>query len=71
MTPEAILLIKAAMCKDPKLKLFFEQGFWHAHYVDIEWRIDGEDQRYEADWIKDIWNIIRREEEDRPHETVS
>jgi hypothetical protein len=52
--------VEAALRKNPLIAMFLDQGFWHAHHVDVVIRQDGQDRRYEADWIKDIWYIVRR-----------
>jgi len=52
--------VEAALRKNPLIAKFLDQGFWHAHHVDIVIRHDGVDLRYEADWIKDLWYIVRR-----------
>lgn len=51
--------VRAACMRDPLFRQFTEQEFWHAHHVDIEWRHDGRDRRYEADWLKDVWYALR------------
>lgn len=51
--------VRSSMMKDQLIRQFTEQDFWSAHHVDIVWRINGEDKRFEADWIKDIWYILK------------
>lgn len=51
--------VRDSLMKDPMFRKFTEQGFWHAHHVDIVWRFNGEDKRYEADWLKDIWYALK------------
>lgn len=55
---------------------FLSQGFWHAHHVDLVWRMDGNDIHEEAGWLKDLWYmpsrispppIPRRQERKRRH----
>ena len=53
--------IRQVLMKDPVLRGFLERKFWDAHHVDIVWRINGQDKRYEADWLKDIWYAIRHQ----------
>lgn len=48
-------VVEVALRRNPLIAMFLDQGFWHAHHVDIVIRYNGEDRRYEADWIKDIW----------------
>lgn len=38
---------------------FLDQGFWHAHHVDLVWRHDGKEVREEADWLKNLWYLLR------------
>lgn len=52
--------VEAALRKNPLIAMFLEQKFWHAHHVDMVVRYNGEDRRYEADWIKDIWYTVLR-----------
>lgn len=51
--------IRTAVMKDPLFELFTKQGFWHAHHVDLVWRVDGEYKRHEADWLKDVWYALK------------
>ena len=51
--------LEGALKRDPLFKQFLEQGFWHAHHVDIVWRYNGQDKRYEADWLKTIFYLLR------------
>ncbi len=51
--------IRGSLMKDPLFRQFTEQGFWHAHHVDVVWRFNGEDKRFEADWLKDIWYVLK------------
>lgn len=52
--------LRAALDKSPMLKKFLAQGFWHAHYVDIVWRFNGEDIREQGDWLKDLFYLVRQ-----------
>lgn len=52
--------VEKALRKNPLIGQFLDQGFWSAHHVDIVIRHNGQDHRYEADWIKDIWYVVRR-----------
>lgn len=52
-------VVEASMRKDKRINQFLNQGFWHAHHVDIVWRMDGKDIGAEADWLKDIWYALR------------
>ena len=38
----------------------------HAHETDLLVRINGQDQRYQADWVKDVLRWIFREEQAGP-----
>lgn len=51
--------VEAALRKNPLIAMFLDQGFWHAHHVDLMIRYNGEDKHFEADWIKDIWYAVR------------
>ena len=51
--------VRASLMKDPLFRQFTEQEFWHAHHVDIVWRFNGEDKRFQADWLKEIWYILK------------
>lgn len=46
----------------PLGKLFqwcYERDLRGAHYVDVVVRVNGKDQRFEADWLKEISNQMR------------
>jgi len=58
--PDVLAQVEKALRKCPLVAQFLDQGFWHAHHVDVVFRHDGQDRRYEADWIKDLWYIVRR-----------
>lgn len=58
--PDVLGQVEAQLRKNPLIARFLDQEFWHAHHVDVVIRYNGEDKRYEADWIKDIWYIVRR-----------
>jgi hypothetical protein len=58
--PDVLGQVEAALRKNPLIAMFLDQGFWHAHHVDIVIRQDSKDRHFEADWIKDIWYIVRR-----------
>lgn len=50
----------AEICRKSKLfAQFLDQNFWHAHHVDIVWRMDGKDIIEEGDWLKNLWYAIR------------
>lgn len=50
----------AEICRKSKLfAQFLDQNFWHAHHVDIVWRMDGKDIVEEGDWLKSLWYAIR------------
>ncbi len=50
----------AEICRKSKLfAQFLDQNFWHAHHVDIVWRMDGKDIVEEGDWLKNLWYAIR------------
>jgi hypothetical protein len=40
-------------------RMFLDQGFWHANFVNFQWRYNGQYVYEEADWIKDIWYALR------------
>jgi hypothetical protein len=47
-------------CKQSRLfNMFSRQGFWHAHHVDLVWRYNGKDVHEQADWLKDIWYLLK------------
>lgn len=50
---------EAELIRSKLFQKFLEQGFWHAHHVDLVWRYNGEYVREEADWLKDLWYAIR------------
>lgn len=54
-TPDEV----AALVKSRLFRQFMQQGFWHAHHVDLVWRYNGEDVREQADWLKDLWYRLR------------
>lgn len=56
--------IEKACKRDALFKKFLDQGFWHAHEVDLIWRYNGEDRRHEADWLKSIFYALRHEREE-------
>lgn len=57
---DAILLRRLrGLFRSRLFQKFLEQGFWHAHHVDLVWRFNGEDVREEADWLKDVWYAIK------------
>lgn len=60
VVPDVLAQVEAALRKNDLIGRFLDQGFWHAHHVDIVIRQDGQDRRFEADWIKDLWYIVRR-----------
>lgn len=49
----------APMFRSKLFQKFLSQGFWHAHHVDLVWRMDGKEVREEADWLKDLWYFVR------------
>lgn len=51
--------IRRAIMRSDLFRKFTEQGFWHAHCVDLDWRFNGENIREEADWLKEIWYALR------------
>ena len=51
--------VEEALRKNPLIAMFLDQGFWHAHHVDLTIRYNGEDRKFEADWLKDIWYAVR------------
>ena len=55
--------IEKACKRDALFKKFLDQGFWHAHEVDLIWRYNGEDRRHEADWLKSIFYALKHERE--------
>ena len=57
---EVVEQIEKALRKNPLIARFLDVGFWSAHHVDITIRHNGKDKHYEADWIKDLWYIVRR-----------
>ena len=56
--------IEKACKRDALFKKFLDQGFWHAHEVDLIWRYNGEDRRHEADWLKSIFYALKHEREE-------
>lgn len=56
--------IEKACKRDALFKKFLDQGFWHAHEVDLIWRYSGEDRRHEADWLKSIFYALKHEREE-------
>jgi hypothetical protein len=52
--------LESRLRRNPLISKFLDQGFWHAHHVDIVIRYNGKDCRYEADWIKDLWYLVIR-----------
>jgi hypothetical protein len=58
--PTVLEQVEAALRKNPLIAKFLDIGFWGAHHADIVIRHNGKDERYEADWLKDLWYIIRR-----------
>ena len=55
--------IEKACKRDALFKKFLDQGFWHAHEVDLIWRYNGEDRRHEADWLKSIFYALQHKRE--------
>jgi hypothetical protein len=49
----------ADLIRSRLFQTFLGQGFWHAHHVDLIWRYNGQDVREEADWLKDVWYVMR------------
>ena len=56
--------IEKACKRDALFKKFLDQGFWHAHEVDLIWRYNGEDRRHEADWLKSIFYALQHKREE-------
>jgi hypothetical protein len=57
---DVLAQVEAALRKNPLIAMFLDQRFWHAHHVDMVIRYNGKDERFEADWIKDIWYVVVR-----------
>jgi len=51
--------LKKIFEQDELFKKFLESGFWDAHLVDLNWRHNGEYKVNQADWLKDIWYLIK------------
>ena len=56
MTDDELL----GLIRSPLFTRLLAQEFWDAHHVDLVWRIDGQDVREEADWLKDLWYCLLR-----------
>lgn len=53
------------LVKSKLFNQFITQGFWHAHNVDLVWRYNGHDVHEEADWLKDLWYLLKDEKDER------
>lgn len=56
---QVILQIAEIMKQSKIIKEMFDKNFWDIHYLNIEYRKDGEDYYEEADWLKDLWYLIK------------
>lgn len=60
-SPEPRAVVTRETIRSPLFQKFVEQGFWHAHHVDLVWRIDGKEVREQADWLKSVWYAVKAE----------
>ena len=54
-----ILQIADIMGKSKIIKEMFDNNFWDLHTIDIGYRRDGEEYYEEADWLKDLWYLVK------------
>jgi len=54
-----ILQIANTMKRSKIMKEMFNKDFWDIHYLNIEYSKDGEDYYEEADWLKDLWYLVK------------
>lgn len=52
--------VRELLMRSGLFRQFTEQDFWHAHHVDLLWRFNGEDRIEEADWLKELWYLLRK-----------
>lgn len=58
--PDVLAQVEKALRKNPLIAQFLDVGFWDAHHVDMTIRHNGQDKHFEADWLVDLWYIVRR-----------
>lgn len=56
---EALRKIDRECCSSRLFAMFRRQQFWHAHHVDLVWRHNGQDRREEADWLCNVWKLLK------------
>ena len=54
-----ILQIADTMKRSEIIKQMFDNNFWDLHTIDVGYRRDGEEYYEEADWLKDLWYLVK------------
>lgn len=57
--PLVMQKIAELMKQSKVIKEMFDKDFWDIHYLDIKYRKDGQSHYEEADWLKDLWYLVK------------